>query len=787
MTMRNRPAVRELALFALFTALAVALTWPLAANLGTALSDLGDPLLNTWIIDWDLYAFAHQPLHLFDAPMYAPAKYPLAYSENMVAIALLMAPFRALGVTPITLYNLAMLLGFAMSGYGMSVLVRTCGRSTLASFIAGVLFAFCGFKLDHLAHIQIIWSGWLPLLLAALLSYWRVPSTGRAAALAGAFVFNGLTNIHWLLFGSFALVVTIGFLAAAEPRRGLQFWGRLAAALIVGSLVLVPFLLPYSAVAKLYGMRRIQNEVAAGSAVWSDWRLGSDRLRLYGSLWSEVYRPERRLFPGAVALLLAAVAMAKRRSTNVAAVDEPAPRRRTRMLLVHALDALAVVFALEAFLGSLPNGYTLRMAGRLIVSINNAVTPLGILTIILLARCAIDLPPLLGGGSDRSVRFLVARSRLTAEEWSAGIWIVLGVIGSLGLNFYFHSFLFAHVGAFQSIRTPARWAILAYVGIGVLAAAGVDILVRQTKRAPWRMTLQAVLVVFAVADVMPKIRWEQQVPERSPVYAWLAHQRISGSVLELPMTGWNLPFPYLLASTIHHVPIMNGTSGFEPPVHRALRTMTQAGEFDSLLTMTLENNGCQLVIVHPDWFFDNVKPVYTWIRSEMASGHLGFVRRFDGGIYGDYLFALPATTPEWQRLRPAAHRDAAGFTDDENLQRLLNGMMTYSSTLFGRIESPEHMSEVRGPLKVRGWALSPDGISRVIVRIHAGTRRFEAALELRPDISASFPWYPKTPKPGFVLELRRPRGVPRDTDVQVEIHDGAGKVTRLPDRTVHWD
>src|ERR1700737_2893510 len=100
-----RSAIRELGVFAFYTVIAIVLTWPLAANLRTAVSDLGDPLLNAWILDWDCYALTHHPLHLFDAPIFFPAKFPLAYSEHLTGIALLCLPFYALGFSPIALHR----------------------------------------------------------------------------------------------------------------------------------------------------------------------------------------------------------------------------------------------------------------------------------------------------------------------------------------------------------------------------------------------------------------------------------------------------------------------------------------------------------------------------------------------------------------------------------------------------------------------------------------------------------------------------------------------------------
>ena len=63
--------------------------------------------------------------------------------------------------------------------------------------------------------------------------YWREPRKRNAAFLGGVFVMNGLTNIHWLLFGGFALAMTITLLQFAQPRDR-SAWVRLLATLAIG-------------------------------------------------------------------------------------------------------------------------------------------------------------------------------------------------------------------------------------------------------------------------------------------------------------------------------------------------------------------------------------------------------------------------------------------------------------------------------------------------------------------------------------------------------------------------
>src|SRR5437867_9142645 len=202
-------AIRELAIFAGFVLLAVVLTWPMGSQLATIVSDNGDPLLNAWILDWDCFALVRHPLSVFQAPMFYPARYPLAYSENLLGIALVVLPLSLMHVSPLTIYNIAMLLGFAFSAYGAAVLARLATRSTLAATVAGILYGFVQFRFDHLAHLQMTWGGWLPLIAAALLFFRSSPSLGRAALLCGALIMNGLTNVHWLLFGFVAFSATL--------------------------------------------------------------------------------------------------------------------------------------------------------------------------------------------------------------------------------------------------------------------------------------------------------------------------------------------------------------------------------------------------------------------------------------------------------------------------------------------------------------------------------------------------------------------------------------------------
>ena len=133
-----------------YTVIAIVLTWPLARGLARDVAwDLGDSVLNMWILSWDCEQFrgilaGHYShlRHFFDANIFHPAPLTLAYSEHLVPQALQIFPVYALTRNPILCYNLLFLSTFVLSGLGMFLLARELTGNTAAAFIGGLLFAF---------------------------------------------------------------------------------------------------------------------------------------------------------------------------------------------------------------------------------------------------------------------------------------------------------------------------------------------------------------------------------------------------------------------------------------------------------------------------------------------------------------------------------------------------------------------------------------------------------------------------------------------------------------------
>ncbi|HEY3054908.1 MAG TPA: hypothetical protein VGK31_03135, partial [Thermoanaerobaculia bacterium] len=514
---------------AIFIVLAILMTWPLAPRINHVVSDPGDPYINIWILDWDDYATFHQPLSLFEANIFYPAHDTLAFSENLYGIALFLMPFRALGVGPVTAHNIAMLAGFAFSGFAAYLLgVRLTG-SFIAGMAAGVFHAFVPFRFTHLPHVQHVFAGWVPLLLVALLDSIDRPSWRTASLFGAVFLINGLTNIHWLLFGSFAIGVTALLFVIAGVRR----WRELVMVTCLAAALLAPFLIPYLRV----GVTRDWSETKWYSATWNDWLVVSHRIRNYAVFRDDRVYPEMRLFPGALSLIAAIAAIAL------------APRYI--------------------------RGVTLGL-----------------------------------------------------------LWTVIGVLGSLGLNFYFHQFLFDAVPGFRGIRVPARWAEIAYVGLAMLIAVATAFIAR---RKWW---VAAVIPLLFVVELLPApIRWFRVPLELSDVYRWLAAQP-AVAVVELPIDIAGSEYLYAYRAVSHHRNLVNGASGVVPPEWYRFSAMFKSFPIPDEFGDELRRVGCDFVIVHADMLGPHAASTRQWLERELDRRQISFVQRFKDGIGGDWVFSL---------------------------------------------------------------------------------------------------------------------------------------------------
>jgi hypothetical protein len=292
----------------LFILLAVAHTWPLASDPAhLARHDNRDTMLNEWIIAWVAHQAPRDPVHLFDGNIFYPERHSLAYSEPMLPQAAMAFPVFVAGASPVLASSLLLIAGFALSGWAMCLVIRAWTGDWSAGIVSGAVFAFNAHLLSRLPHLQAQHVEFLPAALFALDGLLSKPGSRRAASLALWSVLQATTSVYLLAATFFALAAGI----VSRPRdwigdRFLPFVGALGFATALAAAVLVPFLLPYYHANQELGLTRSLSDAGMYSATWMDYL--STPSRLMFPLWSHQFFTGTALFPGAVGLVLAAIA-----------------------------------------------------------------------------------------------------------------------------------------------------------------------------------------------------------------------------------------------------------------------------------------------------------------------------------------------------------------------------------------------------------------------------------------------------------------------------------------------
>jgi uncharacterized membrane protein YhaH (DUF805 family) len=132
--------------------------------------------------------------------------------------------------------------------------------------------------------------------------------------------------------------------------------------------------------------------------------------------------------------------------------------------------------------------------------------------------------------------------------------VVAGLVLSFGPDGIrpLYAALHDNVFGFQAIRAPARFAVVAMLGLALLAAIGLRDIERRFRGG--RAGGWVPVLVGAVA-----------APDRhTAIGQWLAQEPTPGAVLHLPLSGDIENTPFMVQSLEHGRPIVNGYSGQRP-------------------------------------------------------------------------------------------------------------------------------------------------------------------------------------------------------------------------------
>jgi hypothetical protein len=178
-----------------------------------------------------------------------------------------------------------------------------------------------------------------------------------------------------------------------------------------------------------------------------------------------------------------------------------------------------------------------------------------------------------------------ARRDASAVVATGAALVVAGGVLSFGPEGWrgLYAILHDNIFGFQAIRAPARFSVIAVLGLAVLAALGIRALAsRQTtarggeaarsdlwsRARPWLPAAAVALLCLEYLNV--PLPLAAAPPLRTDVGQWLAAEPAAGAVLHLPIGIDVENTPYMVQSLEHWRPIVNGYSGQRPAFFTSL-------------------------------------------------------------------------------------------------------------------------------------------------------------------------------------------------------------------------
>jgi hypothetical protein len=508
----------------------------------TAASYEGDSRLLIWTLAWDAHALL-TGAPLLDANMFHPEREALAWAEHHLGVALFALPVYAATGNPVLSYWIVWLLAFPLNALAMSVLAFRITRDHVAAFAAGLVYAFCFFRMHHAhGHLQLLWTWALPLVPLALERWVARPSMARALVAAALVLLQALAGWYLAVLVALLSLVTIVFLLKARRVPLPQLLG--------GGLVAAIAAMP------LLWLARPYTRLAAGSA--------DEAAANAADLAAYLVPPENSwLGPVAAALGLT-------------------PR------WIWGEQTLYV------------GGVTLAMA------------MIGILS-------------------------WRRRDPLTAAVLVTGLAALLLSFGPRGGWSPFDAL--SVVPGMELFRAPARFALLVMFAMAVLVAIGTAHLSRRLGRAAIPVLTVLALLGLSESYVVGFPGGKPQPTPIPPVYQRL-RTMMPAAVFSLPTyRGKPDAFRqsnYLLFSTAHWFPIVNGAGRQEPPGHgERVAAFSRFPHPDAI--DRLREYGVKYVVLHTGQASELREAV---ARAQDAQG-VSLLGEYDG----DYLYEINATPP----------------------------------------------------------------------------------------------------------------------------------------------
>jgi hypothetical protein len=561
-------ARRGLVLCTLAIAAAIVMTWPLATGLNRLgrTANSGDARVSVWNVAWVAHALLTDPSDLFDANIFHPHRNTLAFSEANLAAGVIGLPAWWLTRNGETAHNVVVLFTFAASAVTMWLFARRLTGDGWAASTSAVLFAFCPFLFSHTAHIQLLMAAGLPLSLLMIHRVADAPSRRAGVALGVALAAQALGCAYYGIFAGFMVAYVTLFLAWSRGLwRSPRYWTAVAIGAFLSMLLVTPAFAHYLRLQDETGFGRSLDDAAPYSAYLRSYLASAAHAHNWLLPIIKDWNHEV-LFPGFLAILLGATGVAAiARGRDTSASSPALSGDREAVMLYGSLGLLAF----WASLGPRAGLYTVLFKTVPVFSLLRAPGRTGIIVTLVLALFAAF-----------GVRAIASVASTFRWKWNAA----------------------------RSLPPDQLPPKLRRSAEALRAKAEGGSHTRATRSSPAIAIACCALALLELNGV--PIDWREARPI-SPVYDVLAGMP-RGAVAEFPFYERRIDFHihtiYMVNSTRHWKPLLNGYSDYIPPDFRELAVVLAS--FPSRESFeAMKQRRTRYIVIHRDLYGAQTAPL----------------------------------------------------------------------------------------------------------------------------------------------------------------------------------
>ncbi|MGZ8844206.1 MAG: hypothetical protein ACXW18_11130, partial [Pyrinomonadaceae bacterium] len=238
--------------------------------------------------------------------------------------------------------------------------------------------------------------------------------------------------------------------------------------------------------------------------------------------------------------------------------------------------------------------------------------------------------------------------------WLGTIWLVTGFLMSLGTNSWFYRILYDLIFLFRSMREPSRAAMVADLGLAVLAGVGAmkltSALTRGRRRLRPAMALSLIILAVLFELRAAPLRLERGAVNPDELTLRLKQTPMRGGLVELPTGTGTLPHLYMLRAADHGKPLINAISTFVPPHAWEIESLSRSTPIPTRLLDAMEKVPTSYLVIHNPLIEAERRPSYeSFLAVGLSTGRLRFIKRYGAG---DDLYAVVKTEPNARTEAP---------------------------------------------------------------------------------------------------------------------------------------